>query len=133
MADDNFIVPFDEASLGPPPKLTGAPSWAQSISDRLHAIEIRQQSDRHKLGGDLFRLQGDIGRIDEKLGKEPNSDGKDGEGLIGDVRKLARDQASLMSLRDKGLGFIAAIALCGAVLIAGLVHLVQAVTHTAGK
>jgi hypothetical protein len=47
--------------------------------------------------------------IEVKLGEEPDSDGNGGRGLIGDVRKAARQIQDLMGLQKVGKGVFATI------------------------
>ncbi len=47
--------------------------------------------------------------IEIKLGEEPDSDGNGGRGLIGDVRKSARQIQDLMGLQKVGKGVFATI------------------------
>lgn len=47
--------------------------------------------------------------IEVKLGEEPDSDGNGGRGLIGDVRKAARQIQDLMGLQKVGKGVFATV------------------------
>lgn len=66
-----------------------------------------------------------IERVEVKLGEEPDSDGNGGRGVIGDLRRTARDMRALMDLRAKGMGAIAAIGLFAAVIMLGVTHWVE--------
>lgn len=120
-ADLQYVLPF----VADPP-LQNAPPWAQELAHR-------QSRDRHALRNAMTVLRAELKRdthsLHVKLGKEPNSDGSGGEGLIGDFRKVTADVRSLMDLRSKGLGFIAAVALFGALIMLGVVQFIQNVTH----
>lgn len=92
----------------------------------IRALAIQQRKDRHHFSREL-------GKLSSSLGEEPDADGRGGKGLIGDVRKMSRDITGLMSLRDKGLGAIAAIGLFGALIILGVTHWVQSVVSSGAK
>jgi hypothetical protein len=49
-----------------------------------------------------------------------SDDGKGGSGLLGEVMRLKTDVRGLLDLKTKGLGFIGAIVLFGALIILGL-------------
>ena len=53
------------------------------------------------------------------IGK-PADDGKGGTGLFGEVLRLKNDVRGLLDLKTKGMGFIGAIVLFGALIILGL-------------
>lgn len=119
---------FPHDDLGHPPEFDRAPAWARTLYSQ-------QRRDRHHANGEMQKLQGEVRGLkgeqratNEKLGEEPDSDGKGGKGLIGDVRKMNRDLTGLLDLKSKGLGFIAAVVLFGAIIVAGLIHMVQGVT-----
>lgn len=47
-------------------------------------------------------------------------DGKGGSGLFGEVMRLKNDVRGLLDLKTKGLGFIGAIVLFGALIVLGI-------------
>jgi len=55
----------------------------------------------------------------DAIGK-PADDGKGGSGLFGEVLRLKTDVRGLLDLKTKGLGFIGAIVLFGALIILGV-------------
>lgn len=113
MSDDlSFLVPEDEL----PPKLVNAPPWAQQLSDRVHAWEVRQ-----------LRMAAQVSLMNEKLGAEPLSDGSGGKGLIGDLRKLSQTVAQLLDLKKMGIGAVGGISLFGTLIILGFMHWVQGI------
>lgn len=116
-----------------PPEFDRAPPWARELW-RQH------REDRHQTANQLLKLSGEIAGVKReqaatnvKLGEEPDSDGKGGKGLIGDVRKTSRDVSALMDLRNRGVGFLAAIGLTSTLLILGVIHWVQQVVHPGAK
>lgn len=121
--EPEFVVQFEA-----PPPLPSAPAWAQELARRLHATEVRQQTDRQNANDELSKLNGLVGDVAEKLGCEPDSDGRGGKGLIGDTRKMARDLRGLMDLKTMGVGAVGAVTLFGALILLGLVNWVRAVT-----
>jgi hypothetical protein len=104
---------FEETFLPPPPEFKDAPSWAV-------AMWYQNRRDQHKNAAALMVLQGRVLLVENRLGTEPDSDGRGGKGLIGDVR-------ALMALKLKGLGFLAAIVLTGAILVYGLIYWIQSI------
>jgi len=52
------------------------------------------------------------------IGK-PADDGKGGSGLFGEVLRLKSDVQGLLALKTKGMGFIGAIVMFGALIILG--------------
>lgn len=64
----------------------------------------------------------------QRIGQEPDSDGKNGTGLVGDVRRLQRVMTSLMELKARGAGFLAALGVFGALILLGVAHWVQQIT-----
>jgi hypothetical protein len=76
---------------------------------------MSETPDTHTL---LADLKEQITRLSERVG-EPAPDGRGGTGLIGDVASVKADVAALKSLRDRGLGALAAITLLGAILVLG--------------
>ena len=55
----------------------------------------------------------------DAIGK-PADDGKGGSGLFGEVLRLKTDVRGLLDLKTKGLGFIGAIVLFGALIVLGI-------------
>lgn len=105
---DVVVVPFSGDDGSPrPPEFDRAPPWAWMLYEQQR------------------RLQFQVRDMQQKLGNEPDSDGKGGKGLIGDLRKATRDLAQLMDLRSKGIGAFAALALFGAVILLGVIHFIQ--------
>ena len=49
-----------------------------------------------------------------------SDDGKGGSGLLGEVMRLKNDVRGLLDLKTKGMGFIGAIVLFGALIILGV-------------
>lgn len=79
-------------------------------------------------------VQGEaIERLEIKLGEEPDSDGNGGRGVIGDLRRTAKDMRALMDLRAKGMGAIAAIGLFAAVIMLGVTHWIEGLVKGASQ
>jgi hypothetical protein len=55
----------------------------------------------------------------DAIGKA-SDDGKGGSGLLGEVMRLKTDVRGLLDLKTKGLGFIGAIVLFGALIVLGI-------------
>lgn len=61
-------------------------------------------------------------RIEKALGHLPDSDGRSGAGLLGDVAKLQRDVQSFFDLINGGKGFLLSLKIFGALLIGGVAY-----------
>ena len=61
-------------------------------------------------------------RIEKALGHLPDSDGKSGAGLLGDVAKLQRQVQSFLDLINGGKGFLLSLKIFGALLIGGVAY-----------
>lgn len=103
----------EERFLSPPPEFDTAPGWA-------HALWYQTRRDQHRNANMLMVVNGRLDTIEKRLGQEPDSDGKGGKGLIGDVR-------ALMNLRSTFWGAVAAAVLFGPILVLGLVQWVQSI------
>lgn len=72
-------MPDKESYLPPPPEFDHAPTWA-------HALWTQQRHDVHRLTNGLTVVQGEVHQIKKILGSAPDSDGRGGRGLVGDVQ-----------------------------------------------
>lgn len=70
----------------------------------------RQAADRDAAFRRTITVQGDaIETLEKAIGEEPDSDGRGGRGIIGDLRKAARQIDDLLGLQKVGKGVFAAI------------------------
>lgn len=101
----------------------------------IHADIVVRLERIEEAIGHITRALGVVGeaveKIEDKFGVEPDSDGNGGRGLIGDMRKTARDVQGLVDLRNKGIGAVAAVSLFGVLIIAGIVFWIQKVAPAA--
>jgi len=80
------------------------------------------------LARQIERLSDKVERLAETLGK-PNEDGDSGTGFIGQMLRMQRDVSSLNNLKNRGVGFIAAIAFTSTLLLMGLAQWVHGVVE----
>jgi len=83
--------------------------------NRNHAdLEAFRQEVRDALAG----MKSQHEALLTAIGK-PADDGKGGSGLFGEVLRLKSDVKGLLDLKTKGMGFIGAIVMFGALIILG--------------
>ncbi len=84
--------------------------------DRNHAdLEAFRAEVRDNMG----KMQRQHEALMDAIGK-PADDGKGGSGLFGEVLRLKSDVKGLLDLKTKGLGFIGAVVLFGALIVLGI-------------
>ena len=88
----------------------------QDPYDRNHEdLEAFRQEVREA----LISMKTQHEKMLDAIGK-PADDGKGGSGLFGEVLRLKTDVRGLLDLKTKGLGFIGAIVLFGALIVLGI-------------
>ena len=86
-------------------------SAVESNQELLEAMVKRQEA---------FKEAHD--RIEKALGHLPDSDGRSGSGLLGDVAKLQREVQSFLDLINGGKGFLLSLKIFGAVILGGVAY-----------
>ena len=111
------------ARLAMPPEFDIAPSWARRLFNE-------QRQHQHATSESLMKMSSEIARFSNVLGREPNSDGEDGAGLIGDLRKCTRDVGELKNLKHMGTGFVGALTVFGALILTGVGQWITSIMHS---
>jgi hypothetical protein len=64
-------------------------------------------------------MSAQLDKLADRLGS-PNDENNGGTGLTGEVLRMKTDVQGLLNFRNQGVGFIAAVALLGSLILIGL-------------
>jgi len=85
-----------------------------------HSPDERNHEDfdafRQEVRDNMGKMQRQHEALMDAIG-HASDDGKGGSGLLGEVMRLKSDVRGLLDLKTKGMGFIAAVGLAGAVIM----------------
>jgi len=65
------------------------------------------------------QMSAQLEKLAERVGA-PNDENNGGSGLTGEVLRMKSDVQGLLNFRNQGVGFIAAVALLGSLILIGL-------------
>lgn len=102
----------------------------KSEADRAN-FRVEQAITQQRMTQSLADLFQKFEDLEDKFGEEPQSDGAGGRGLIGDLRRLARDVRSLMDLRLQVVGAVGALVLTGTLLVLGATKWIEGIVKGA--
>ena len=83
----------------------------------------------HKATVAVNHISTEFSTLMKYMGKEPNSDGSNGEGFIGDMRKMAVDVKALVVFRKVFWAVVVVIGIISPLVIAGLVYFVDRIAR----
>ena len=107
-------------------KLSFEAPCAMPPENTSHAAILRAVEANQTMLEVMSRKQMDFQRAHERielaLGHLPDSDGKTGSGLLGDVAKLQREVQSFLDLINGGRGFLLSLKIFGVVILGGIAY-----------